>query len=71
MSKERLAPKAAIPQDQSSAEFRRLAHQRLEQIFTDMEARQEYGTAGVEVTFQRGQACLIRRTLDGTDRPTN
>jgi hypothetical protein len=70
MSKLTNPPKPVVASNQTNAEFRRRAHDRLEQVFNDLEGRGEYGTAGVEITFERGTAVTIRRTLDGTDRPT-
>ncbi|HSV28363.1 MAG TPA: hypothetical protein VLL76_02360 [Candidatus Omnitrophota bacterium] len=49
--------------------FRRTAHERLDQQIDIMEHREEYGTVGVSVTFERGEIRQVRRTLDGTDRP--
>ena len=44
------------------------AHERLDQMCEMAEANQTYGTVGVQVTFERGEATLVRRTIDGTDR---
>lgn len=54
---------------QTNSEFRMLAHQRLDQFLDDMESRCEYGTVGVEVTFEHGMIRQVRRKSDGTDRP--
>lgn len=69
--KEAAAKRPAPPQPSSlnNAEFLNLAHQRLDQIFQEMEGRQDHGTIGVELAFERGQVTMIRRTLNGTDRP--
>ena len=57
------------PRTMNNAELCRRAHERLDQIFQEMENREEYGILGVEVVFERGQATQLRRTLHGTDRP--
>jgi hypothetical protein len=66
MSKEKPASRPL-----TSSELLRLAHDRLEQIVAEMEARQDYGTAGLELNFERGQIQSIRRTLSGYDKPAH
>lgn len=54
---------------QTSAEILRLAHARLDQIVDEMETRKDYGTAGVELTFEHGEIRSIHRTMSGFDKP--
>lgn len=54
---------------EGNAALLQLAHDRLDQIHADMESRQEFGTVGIELTYDRGQISMVRRTLNGTDRP--
>ena len=63
MSKERRNMRS-----QESAELVRLAHERLDQVVAEMEARKDYGIAGVALTFEMGEIRAIHRTLSGYDK---
>lgn len=47
----------------------RMAVERLVQLFNQAETECLYGTVGVEITFERGRANIVRRILNGTDKP--
>jgi len=47
-----------------------IALERLVQLFQQAEREELYGTVGVEISFQKGQSCIVRRQYNGTDKPS-
>jgi hypothetical protein len=73
MAKNNLTKPASLPQNTPSSNgnsaLRQAAHVRLDQLFEWAEREKMYGVLGLEVSFEHGQGTVLRRVLNGTDKP--
>lgn len=61
-------PAEPAPRDPNIS-LRRIAHERLDQLFTEATGGRFYGRVAIEVTFENGQAQVVYRKIDGRDKP--
>ncbi|GAB4133076.1 MAG: hypothetical protein Kow0040_14870 [Thermogutta sp.] len=69
MSKRRQGTEEAAdaPPDQNERK-RRIAHDRLDELFEEATAGRFYGRVAIEITFEDGRADTIYRKIDGRDK---
>lgn len=68
-SKAAKSQQARPPQDESpNVRFRKLAHERLDQLFNEAERSHFWGTVGIETTWENGVVRLLHRRMDGRDK---
>jgi len=55
-------------QEDHTGRLRRLAHDKLDQLFQDAVSARFYGRVTVEVSFENGRPLIIHRRIEGVDK---